>query len=352
MNLRIILGGRIGEISPGLYKQWFTYQIRASQSLLVVSIALLIIGPLMLIFYPQLHGNFMLVGIVLFYIGIIYSQHPGFMRVMPSPPTSIVIAFLSLAWAVAYLMGLNYSVVIALVLVAFYLTLILIKGGIGLKPLYWPNTFFISGLISFAVATLLHSTYGLISLPVASIVELMRRVEGRHRYNYVIDVVYASSLPILTIFITNNVGLALMSLLTLITLGLPIRDTSKFRTVYASAYPIGSLLGRLSLLITVVLALLGYPYVDTIHMLFLGFIAVIMSSLCIPMLIPGILWFSMRFYGYVSYDIPILLLLAAITRVLYPLFNSMALATAMALTLIVYAEVAASYLSGERVKVL
>lgn len=135
-------------------------------------------------------------------------------------------------------------------------------------------------------------------------------------------------------------------------IGVPRKFGPAFKTIYSRAYPIGSSLGRASLVITAILSLIGVPLGDAIHMLFIGFIAVIMSSLCIPMLNPGILWFSMRRYGIVGFEIPTLLFISAVLRAIYYLVGPPLIALSLILVFIAYIEVAVSYLSGERVKVL
>ncbi len=301
--------------------------------------------------YARLHGDLMLGGLVLFYIGIMFSQHPGFTRVMPSPFASILIGLLAILWFITHALGMWFSWAVGVALSVYYSLLIIITGGLGRKPLYWPNTFFLSGLISLAIAMYMGG-FRLLVFPVASIVSLMRRAESRQRPVYAIDIPYAALLPVMTYFLDNPVDLAALSLLTLAVVGIPRRFGQAFRTVYARAYPTGSSLGRASLIITAILALIGVPLGDAAHMLFIGFIAVIMSSLCIPMLNPGILWFSMRRYGIVGFEIPSLLFISAILRAIYYILGPQLLALSLILVFIAYIEVAVSYLSGERIKVL
>ncbi|GAB6943926.1 hypothetical protein [Vulcanisaeta sp. JCM 14467] len=352
MLRQLIFGGIFDKLPQSTYKRWFVYQMRVSQALIIISMASFIIGSSVLMLrYAHLHGDLMLGGLVLFYIGIMFSQHPGFTRVMPSPFASILIGLLSISWFITYTLGLWFSWIIGIVLAIYYALLIIIRGGLGRKPLYWPNTFFLSGLLSLAIAIYLGGPR-LFVFPIASIVSLMRRAESRQRPIYIIDIPYAVLLPIMTYFLGNPIDLAILSLLTLAVIGIPRRFGPAFKTVYARAYPVGSSLGRASLIITAVLSLIGVPLGDALHMLFIGFIAVIMSSLCIPMLNPGILWFSMRHYGIVGFEIPALLFTSAILRSIYYVIGPQLIAASLILVFIAYIEVAASYLSGERVKVL
>jgi hypothetical protein len=193
---------------------------------------------------------------------------------------------------------------------------------------------------------------GIIAFPIASIVSLVRRVESRQRPQYVIDLLYTALLPIMTYFVKYVIDIAVMSLLTFAVIGLPRGFRSWVKTVYSRAYPLGSVLARASLLTAVILALVGVPMSEILHLLFIGFIATVMSVLCIPMLIPGILWFSMRFYGISGYEIPALLFISALLRALYFLAGPILIMVSLLLVFAAYIEVAVSYLSGERVQVL
>ena len=347
----LILGGLFNELSQDVYRRWFIYQMRVSQALLIVSLVSFIAGSVILALrYAPLHVRLMLGGLVLFYIGIMFSQHPGFTRIMPSPPASLFIGVLSLAWFVMYVLDLRFSWIVGLVLVIYYIAL-LVRGGLGRIPLYWPNTFFLSGLVSLAVA-LYTGGPGIIAFPIASIVSLVRRVESRQQPQYVIDLLYAALLPVMTYFVKYAIDIALMSLLTFAVIGIPGSFRSWVKTIYSRAYPIGSVLARVSLVIAAILALVGVPMSEVLHLLFIGFIATVMSVLCIPMLNPGILWFSMRFYGISGYEIPVLLFIAALLRALYFLVGPILIMVSLLLVFVVYIEVAVSYLSGERVQVL
>ncbi len=318
MLRQVIFGGVFDKLPQGIYRRWFVYQMRVSQVLIILSMASFIIGSAVLALrYVRLHGDLMLGGLILFYVGIMFSQHPGFTRVMPSPFASVLIGLLAIAWFVTYTLGVWFSWVVGIILALYYALLLIIRGGLGKKPLYWPNTFFLSGLISLMIALYLGG-FRLVVFPVASIVSLIRRVESRQRPIYAIDIPYAVLLPVMTYYLNNPIDLAVLSLFALIAIGIPRRFGPAFKTTYSRTYPpVGSSLGRAMLIITAVLALIGIPLGDVVHALFIGFIAVIMSSLCIPMLNPGILWFSMRRYGIVGFEIPTLLFISAILRAVY-----------------------------------
>ncbi|ADY02228.1 hypothetical protein VMUT_2031 [Vulcanisaeta moutnovskia 768-28] len=352
MLRQVFFGGIFDKLPQDVYRSWFVYQMRVSQALIIISMVSFIAGSTVLMLrYGSLHGDLMLGGLVLFYVGIMFSQHPGFTRVMPSPFASILIGLLAVTWIITYTLGLWFNWIVGVILVLYYALLLIIRGGLGRKPLYWPNTFFLSGLISLAIAFYM-SDFRLLVFPVASIASLMRRVESRQRPIYAVDIPYTVLLPVMTYFLDNPIVLAVFSLFTLVVIGVPRRFGQAFNTIYARAYSIGSSLGRVSLIITAILSLIGVPLGDAIHMFFIGFIAVIMSSLCIPMLNPGILWFSMRHYGIAGFEIPTLLFISAILRAIYYLVSFQLIIISLILVFIAYIEVAVSYLSGERIKVL
>ncbi|WP_054856636.1 hypothetical protein [Vulcanisaeta sp. JCM 16159] len=203
MLKQAIFGGAFDKLPQDVYRRWFIYQMRVSQALIIISMASFIIGSAILALrHGRLHGDLMLGGLVLFYIGIMFSQHPGFTRVMPSPLASILIGLLAIAWFVVYALGMWFSWIVGVILALYYALLLIIRGGLGRKPLYWPNTFFLSGLISLMIALYLGG-FRLVIFPVASIVSLMRRVESRQRPIYVIDVPYAVLLPVMTYYLNN-----------------------------------------------------------------------------------------------------------------------------------------------------
>jgi hypothetical protein len=84
--MRLIFGDLSSRLVQDVYKRWFAYQLRVAQALIIVSFVSFIVGSVVLFHrYGILHGDLMLGGLILFYMGIMFSQHTGFTRVMPSP---------------------------------------------------------------------------------------------------------------------------------------------------------------------------------------------------------------------------------------------------------------------------
>jgi len=299
-----LVGAPLSELPRGTRESWIRWNIVSTRTGLSASLALLLAGPL-LINHPQLHGDFMLLGINLFYIFIMLNQHVGFTRLLPSKYSSITVLTLSLIWVIMYVVNLWVWSISLIILIAYYV--LLLYRGLGRIPLLWPNWFTLVGLLGMVPISPINP-FMLISYPLASVISLMRRVEGKQRMRYA-DIPYMAAYPFL-MHMNSRESIILLLVLTLIVLGLPTRNRG--RGILAT-YWIGSMLGRAGLLITLVLAALGSPNILMIHALALGFIAVIMVSLCIPMLVPGILWISIGRYGP---EIPMLTWSSSIARIL------------------------------------
>ncbi len=176
-----MLGKSKQELPPMDYHHHFRFQIRVSQAMLWIGLALAIIGPAMSPFFYAVHGSTMLAALTLFYMGIMYSQHPGFTNFMPSKQASILIASLLMLWGGALLMASNWTWRPLTVLWASIYAIMFAKQGLGGKPpLYFPpNWFTLAGLLSDVGAAVLGFQWGLIGFPIASAMGLVRRVSNR-----------------------------------------------------------------------------------------------------------------------------------------------------------------------------
>jgi len=127
-----MLGYVTSGLPPSIYSRLFKYQVRASQVILIASLALLITGPILSQFTIT-HGRVMVSGLVLFYLSVMYSQHPGFTRFMPSRPASVAIAALSISWALTYILNLGSFIWKALLIawVILYIMMFAEKGWVG-----------------------------------------------------------------------------------------------------------------------------------------------------------------------------------------------------------------------------
>ncbi|MFB6470539.1 MAG: hypothetical protein TU36_004810 [Vulcanisaeta sp. AZ3] len=119
--VRLIFGDLSSRLVQDVYKRWFAYQLRVAQALIIVSFVSFIVGSVVLFYrYGILHGDLMLGGLILFYMGIMFSQHTGFTRVMPSPLASLVLGVFTFLWF--WPMFLVFGLVGFSVLSSFYST--------------------------------------------------------------------------------------------------------------------------------------------------------------------------------------------------------------------------------------
>ncbi|WP_243670952.1 hypothetical protein [Vulcanisaeta sp. JCM 16161] len=140
MLRQVIFGGLFDKLPQDVYRRWFVYQMRVSQALIIISMASFVIGSAILALrYGRLHGDLMLGGLVLFYIGIMFSQHPGFTRVMPSPLASMLVGVLTIAWFMTYALGLWFSWVVGIVLALYYALLLIIRAAWVGNPFTGPT---------------------------------------------------------------------------------------------------------------------------------------------------------------------------------------------------------------------
>jgi len=112
----------------------------------------------------------------------------------------------------------------------------------------------------------------LVGFPLASLTSLMRRVEDRRKPSY-LDAPFFT-IPVLMYFIDSNVAVSLLVLFELMAIGIP--STLPKRSSLSAAYPIGAVLGRFSLAVSLAASLYA-PQLDVVHMILVGFIAVMMS---------------------------------------------------------------------------
>ena len=340
--LGLMLGYVTGSLKPDEYKVLFKYQVGSSQVILIASLALFTAGPILSYFNYLIHGRFMVGGLVLFYLSVMYSQHPGFARFMPRISVSISLTVLSIIWAILFILEVWVWRII-LALWACLMLALFLESGIGSIPLFYPNTFTVVGLISLIEASATGSLWPLLGFPLASLTSLMRRVEGRRRFSP-LDIPYLA-LPIMLLF-NNDYSLIALIIAQLMAISTPLTIPKK--TPLSAAYPIGASLGRFGLAVALVLAIVGLDYVEVIHMVLIGFIAAMMTSLCIPMLIPGYLWIWPRGYGV---EVPVLVELSALARIMYAYYGPWPLYISYALLYAAMADILMHYAMGERVLV-
>ncbi|WP_291765231.1 hypothetical protein [Caldivirga sp. UBA161] len=337
-----MLGYATEKLTPGSYGRLFKYQVRVSQAVLIVSLILLITGPILSVDFTGVHGRIMISGLVLFYLSVMYSQHVGFTKLMPSRPVSLIIGILAISWSLMYILNQWIWKALLAAWVLLYI-MVFIERGIGKIPLFYPNIFTVIGLASALTAIVTNSSLSLIGFPLSSLTSLMRRVEDRRRPSY-LDVVFFT-IPILMFFINYPYSVALLVLFELMVLGIP--SSLPKRTSLSLAYPVGAVLGRFGLAVSLVASMYASP-LNALHMVLVGYVAVMMSSLCIPMLIPGYLWLWPRGYGF---EIPVLIEGAALLRLAYLYIGSWAIYASLILLYAAFIDILVHYAAGRRIHV-
>ena len=337
-----MLGHATEKLTPVSYSRLFKYQVRVSQVVLIVSLILLVTGPVLSIDITGIHGRMMISGLVLFYLSVMYSQHVGFTRLMPSRPVSLIIGILAISWSLMYILNQWVWKILLVSWVLLYI-LLFVERGIGKIPLFYPNSFTVIGLVSALTAVATNNPLSLLGFPLSSLTSLMRRVEDRRRPSPLDFFFYA--IPALMYFINYPYSITLLALFELMALGIP--SSLPKRTGLSMAYPVGAALGRFGLALTLAASMYATP-LDALHMLLIGYIAVMMSSLCIPMLIPGYLWLWPRGYGF---EIPILIEGAALLRFAYLYTGSWAIYASLIFLYIAFIDILIHYITGRRIHV-
>ncbi|WP_291999315.1 hypothetical protein [Caldivirga sp.] len=337
-----MLGYATDKLTPVSYSRLFKYQVRVSQAILIVSLILLTIGPALSVNLTEIHGRVMVSGLVLFYLSVMYSQHPGFTRLMPSRSVSLIMGILAVSWSLTYVLNQWVWRILLVAWVVLYV-LIFIERGIGKIPLFYPNIFTVIGLISSLTVIVTNNPLSLIGFPLSSLTSLMRRVEDRRRPSY-LDAAFFT-MPVLMYFINHPYSVTLLILFELLALGIPLSLPK--RVGLAVAYPVGAVLGRFGLAVSLAVSVYASS-LSALHMVLLGYVAVMMSSLCIPMLIPGYLWLWPRGYGP---EIPILIEGAALLRLAYAYVDSWVIYASLILLYAAFIDILIHYAAGRRINV-
>lgn len=340
-----MLGKTKQELSPSIYHQMFRFQIRVSQLILWISLILAMIGPALSMFFYYVHGEVMVAAISMFYIGIMYSQHPGFTNFMPSKMTSIAMAIISIAWSGSLMIGTWLWRPLAAAWALLYIA-IFIQSGLGLKPLYFPNWFTLVGLLGVIGSTITGFQWGLIGFPIASVISLLRRVNGKMRMR-ILDPLILLLYPVIVSVLWLNYARMIFLFIIISSLALP---SNLPRSELSVALPVG-----LAVAITIGIPAAGaailmrWPSILYFHALALGFLAPIMLSLCVPMLLPGTLWIWPKNY---SEEVPALIGVSAILRLLSYYYGNYALIVSLMALYVSLMIAAIHYLRGKRITVL
>jgi len=245
--------------------------IRASQISMAASFALFMAGLAAPGLSDLVHGELMTMGLLSFYLSVMYLQHPAFTNSMPKRPLSYVLLALFALGAAGRLAHMPFSwAPFSALYIALY-----IPGLRGRNAP--PNILTMAGLAALAFAG---SPWQLaMSFPAASAMSLMLRVDSAKRK---FSVGVATAVAFAAVYLASIFSplprpaakaLAFAAFLAVV------------RGVYISREPYawGTAVGRLLPL----LSPLGFLGLPADHFLYMG-IAVIMFSLCIPWFVPSV----------------------------------------------------------------
>ena len=262
---------RIGRGPPREYFYANLDLVRVSQIALVFSFVFFIAGLAAPRFSILLHGDLMVLGLLSFYLSVMYLQHPAFTNTMPKRPLSYVLLILFLLGAVSWYIHIPFAwAPFSALYIALYT-----PGFKGRNAP--PNLIVVAGLAALALAG---SPWRIVmSFPAASAMSLMLRVDSAKR--------------------RLNIGLAPTAAFVAVYLALlfaPIPRPISIALIFAAflalvkgfylskePYAWGTAIGR-SLPLLAPLGFLGLP---ADHFLYMG-IAVIMFSLCVPWFLPSV----------------------------------------------------------------
>ena len=226
------------------------------------SALLLATSPILALRDPATHMRLMPLGLVAFYFAVMYAQIPGFTGRMPSRSlTAANVATLVLGSAL-WILKVPYA--FAPHAAAQALAWL---PGIGVTPLRTPNALVMAGLAALAAAD---EPIELVAYPAASALSLIARIDSSTRGRPVSRAVVAPVAAVAAVPILHEYAYAVAAALSLATTW----PNPAKRPVYAAA----SLIGRTLILIAPLHS----------HAAYMG-IAVVMSGLCVPWLVPGIL---------------------------------------------------------------
>lgn len=291
---------------------------------------------------PRLHGILMIVGVRLFYSGVMWAQLPGYTGNMPRRELSVAHSSLEAAGLVLAVLDTEawrYPLAASgLVHSGIYI----LTRALGRTPLKAPNVLVVMGLLHSSASLLLGlSEILLLSFPSLSALSLMVRVDPSvYRYKIRWPAFWA-----LACFSAGLLTLASESPLALSLLPAPWALLMP-RLGSKGIYRLGSSAAKLLSWISIPAAAFGGG-LDSFHLAVMGFLGVIMGSLCAPLLLPGILGRSSPARWI---PLPAALAAAAAARFLYGILGSpLLLAACSSMVAGSLAAYAIKILRGERV---
>lgn len=305
-------GKELGEAGEDRFWVW-VYTCRV---LILASALFLMLGLVSLYYSFARHGLLMILGVRLFYYGIMWCQIPGYVGYMPHRALSLILLLAEISGSVLAFLGYHVWIYMLSLSGIIHSTIYILKRGIGFSRLKAPNMLVAASLIHSSAMILIDpNPLNMLSFPLLSAISLLIRVDPPMlNYNSRDTLVY--------IFIAISIAMLILSPLygiTTITI-IPGAVLIPLHRVSAKGYyGIGSTIAKITgLSITLMTITNSYPpYIDTTHMLLIGFLGVIMGSLCSPMIVPGIMG---RAYRSIPPWIPAIIFIVAVARALYRIY--------------------------------
>lgn len=297
-------------------KDRFWVWVYACRVMIVASALLLILGLVSPHYGFAEHGLLMILGIRLFYYGIMWAQIPSYVGYMPHRALSLILLIAEISGSVLAILGYYVWIYILSLSGIIHSMIYMVKRGIGFSRLKAPNVLVVAGLIHSSVMIIIDpSPLSMLSFPLLSAISILIRVDPPMLgYNSRDTLVY--------IFIAISIAMLILSPLYGITTIMIIPGAVLIplhRVNPKGFYGVGSTIAKLTGVSIAIMAITkNYPpYIDTTHMLLIGFLGVIMGSLCAPMIVPGIMG---RAYRSIPPWIPAIVFIIAVARALYRLY--------------------------------
>jgi len=291
-------------------KDRFWAWILVSRTLIIFSSAILAMGLLSIpIGYIHIHAILMLLGVRLFYYGIMWAQIPSYTGYIPHRILSFIALIMELIGILLAVVQIDLwpylSSISILVLGSIY-----ISKGLGTSWQKLPNTLTILGIAHASLSLLLglDPLYS-ISFPLLSAISMMIRVEpSMFRYNVSKDllaiyILISGFLLLLSFYLSFKIIMLIPAMLVL------ILNRVSFKNIYGIGSTVAKALGIIGSI-----SIFLNMQIDSLHIILVGFLGVIMGSLCGPLIVPGIMG---RSYKEFSPGYAIAIALIAILRAIY-----------------------------------
>ena len=289
----------------------FKYWIYSSRALAYLSLVSFLTGlTAILLLQVRYHQYLMIYGIRTFYSSIMWVQIPGYTGKIPPKYTSLAHAIAEGSSLPLILIGSESWLYPLGVSTAIHLSRY--HGAIKPTKLHSPNTLTVIGLLATYTVFITNDIWALAYFPLLSAVSLLSRVDPSMR-GYTVSVeriVALATIALVSTIISVAKGFEYMALL-LGSLPLVLPGFRRVENIYLKGSTTAKAIGIASLTILALQQLADIAILDLSHLIVLGFLAVVMSSLCAPYLLPSILW---RRVFEANINIPYLLLLSAVAR--------------------------------------